>query len=380
VFRLDEIIREATKTSGFDFSSLVSLVEEVMGDSVVSEIVESNIVLEEEVTPSKPKTVEDILGSLRINSKKWGTMKESDERTVIQNYVKALGVSTPEKILASLWSLVESSKEPAPEGEAPNCSVSRTLAKIQLLNTLSTILNSFDPRVGGFLNEGFLAALFGGNTIEVDGNSGIADFKVGEENYSLKTKASGSMVNGSLLKLLTDMKFDPTTGTLEKSMTYLAFEKTSGKAGVTSVKVEKFVITPQNFQQLMRKATFSGEELKGKTRIDAVMRAAASMMSGGRKIGIAFSLDKSKIERYVEEVAVLNTDTSFLYKAANDALGDMVEEFKTMQSLFNTLVLGMNDYFASMTNTAADSFKLAADQFESAVSTTVRGDETCAPD
>jgi len=188
------------------------------------------------------------------------------------------------------------------------------------------------------------------------------------------------MVNGSLLKLLTDMKFDPTTGTLEKSMTYLAFEKTSGKAGVTSVKVEKFVITPQNFQQLMRKATFSGEELKGKTRIDAVMRAAASMMSGGRKIGIAFSLDKSKIERYVEEVAVLNTDTSFLYKAANDALGDMVEEFKTIQSLFNTLVLGMNDYFASMTNTAADSFKLAADQFESAVSTTVRGDETCAPD
>jgi hypothetical protein len=146
------------------------------------------------------------------------------------------------------------------------------------------------------------------------------------------------------------------------------------------VRVERFVITPQNFHQLMGEATFSGKTLKGETGFDAVMRAVTSMLSDGRKIGIRFSLDKSKIERYVEEVAVLNTDTSFLYKAANDALGDMVEEFKTMQSLFNTLVLGMNDYFASMTNTAADSFKLAADQFESAVSTTVRGDETCTPD
>jgi len=178
-----------------------------------------------EKNDSKPPTVEEILGSLKINSKKWGTMKESDERTVIRNYVSALGETTPEKILASLQSVVESSKEPTPEGEAPNCSVSRTLAKIQLLNTLSTILNSFDPRVGGFLNEAFLAALFDGNTIEVDRNSGIADFKVGEESYSLKTMASGSMVNGSLLKLLKDMKFDSAARMPKENMTYLAFDK-----------------------------------------------------------------------------------------------------------------------------------------------------------
>jgi len=333
-----------------------------------------------EKNDSKPPTVEEILGSLKINSKKWGTMKESDERTVIRNYVSALGETTPEKILASLQSVVESSKEPAPEGEAPNCSVSKTLAKIQLLNTLSTILNSFDPRVGGFLNEAFLAALFDGNTIKVDGNNGIADFKVGEESYSLKTMAGGSMVNGSLLKLLTDMKFDSATGTLEKNMTYLAFDKTSGKAGVTSVRVERFVITPQNFQQLMRKATFSGKTLKGETGFDAVMRAVTSMLSDGRKIGIKFSLDKSKIEEHVEDIAVLNTDTSFLYKTAEDALGDMVGGFKAIQEMFNSLVLGMNDYFASMTSTAAESFKKTANQFESVVSTTVRGDKTCSSD
>jgi|1_EtaG_2_1085319.scaffolds.fasta_scaffold06944_4 hypothetical protein len=334
-----------------------------------------------EKNDSKPPTVEEILGSLKINSKKWGTMKESDERTVIRNYVSALGETTPEKILASLQSVVESSKEPTPEGEAPNCSVSRTLAKIQLLNTLSTILNSFDPRVGGFLNEAFLAALFDGNTIEVDRNSGIADFKVGEESYSLKTMASGSMVNGSLLKLLKDMKFDSAARMPKENMTYLAFDKISGEDGVTtSVRVERFVITPQNFHQLMGEATFSGKTLKGETGFDAVMSTVASMLSDGRKIGIKFSLDKSKIEKYVEPVAVLNTDTSFLYKTAEDALGDMVGGFKAIQEMFNSLVLGMNDYFASMTSTAAESFKKTANQFESVVSTTVRGDKTCSSD
>ena len=105
--------------------------------------------------------------------------------------------------------------------------------------------------------------MFDGNTIEVDRNSGIADFKVGEESYSLKTMAGGSMVNGSLLKLLTDMKFDSATGTLEKNMTYLAFDKISGEDGVTtSERVERFVITPQNFHQLMGEATFSGKTLR----------------------------------------------------------------------------------------------------------------------
>ena len=104
------------------------------------------------------------------------------------------------------------------------------------------------------------------------------------------------------------------------------------------------------------------------------------MLSDGRKIGIKFSLDKSKIEKYVEPVAVLNTDTSFLYKTAEDALGDMVGGFKAIQEMFNSLVLGMNDYFASMTSTAAESFKKTANQFESVVSTTVRGDKTCSSD
>ena len=58
----------------------------------------------------------------------------------------------------------------------------------------------------------------------------------------------------------------------------------------------------------------------------------------------------------------------------------MVNEFKAMQELFNDLILGMNDYFASMTTPAADAFKSAAGSFENAVMTTVRGDDTCSPD
>ena len=320
---------------------------------------------------------------MRINAKRWGNLGGSDERTVIQKYVSALGVSSPDDILVSLQSVSEDvQSSDGLDDDTPSCSVSRVLAKVQLLNTLSTILNSFDPRVGGFLNENFLAALFGGEDITVDGHAGIADFKVGAENYSLKTKASGSPINGSLIKLLIDMGYDPEARTMNKNMTYLMFDKQeSGESGVTSVQVKKLIITPENFLGVMRGAKFTGTALGGKKRVDAVMRTATRMMSTrGLKTGISFSIDQALLEKHMQDVATLNTDTAALYEAAERALGDMVSEFKQMQELFGGLVLDMNNYFASMTNSSADAFRESADRFETAVSATVRGDDTCSSD
>jgi hypothetical protein len=384
--RVDELIKEAL-SSEFDLGSLVSLVEEVIRDTSPLSVDRASL---QEGSDKARKTVDEILGSLRINAKRWGSLAGSDERSVIQNYVAALGVATPDDILVSLASVTESARSADDAaGDTPNCSVSKVLAKVQLLNTLSTILNSFDPRVGGFLNENFLAALFGGEDIKVDGNLGVADFKVDGQNYSLKTKASGSAITGSLIKLLLDMGFDASSPelSLQRPMTYLIFNKHgSDESGTTSVSVEKLTITPDNFMNVMKHAVFTGSAL-GRTKksknVKTAMKSALGLLGGEdpKKVGISFSLPRSgKVNTLIQPVAKLNTDTSALYDAAAAALGDMVEEFKNLQEMFNSLVLDMNEYFASMTNSSADSFRMSAGSFESAVSTTVRGDDSCSPE
>ena len=102
------------------------------------------------------KSLEEMLGSMTIDIKKWGTRPEGDEeadqeRQIIQNYVQSIGGSDPDSILQNLavsfGNLEEGKCEPQKAG---NCNLGRLISQIQLLNTMSRVLTNFGASEAGF--------------------------------------------------------------------------------------------------------------------------------------------------------------------------------------------------------------------------------------
>jgi len=236
---------------GFLFEDLAVLIEEALS--------EQQLVQKGEVPENLENIdIEDILGTLQIDTAKWGQRSsnpasEDQERKIIQNYIKSIGGSEPDAILKNLEFAFEkegSSEDlPSDSSTGGNCDLARVVSKIQLLNTLSIIVNHFDPSAAGFIMEGFLSAVFpGGKIVRVRDSLGVEDFVVagsdGDIHYSLKTIVAESDFGGSIVDLVRSID-------AKGEIIYYIFGKVRNEEKVaTSITAHKVIINADNLFEI----------------------------------------------------------------------------------------------------------------------------------
>jgi len=211
-------------------------------------------------------------------SELWGTPGEHDREIMEEMMGGIVGGTLEEKIKGVNDFLTD----PVPaEGEGD---ISKIMSYLIFLDTFASIIADYGASVTGFLFEAFLAALFGGTSIQVDdpeqvgakGSLPIEDNQLfmqlkqcrddeegegceewGVVPYSLKVLRQGGPVHGSY-KNLVDFFLDPAPERKSDSITYLIVIKEApklkgGKLGEWTGKLVfyEFSITRKNFLELI---------------------------------------------------------------------------------------------------------------------------------
>ena len=393
--KIDKLVENYFKPqkNKFTVETLLELVEQVVGELPL-------LTEQSEGAALKDVSIDDILGTLQIDIAKWGNRSktsegEAQERKIIQNYVKALGGNTPDQILKNLQLGIEKESSPQLREKLEfrgKCNLSETISKIQLLNTLSTIVNNFDPSATGFIMEGFLSAVFpGGQVVRVKDSLGVEDFVVagsdGDIHYSLKTKIAGSDFGGSIVDLVKSIEG-------KGEIIYYIFGKIkSSQSSVGSIEVHKVIINAKN---LFTITNVTEEQVALARRIIAKQneRKAAKQSSQEQeqdKVGDELSLEEEKLPRGAGEfkvsknayfsdqykIATLTVDEESLMKVAQVELADMLDQLREVQTNFKKLVYEMNLYFSTMDSWTAEQVKLDSITFNNSTQKNINGDESC---
>tara|TARA_Y100000296_G_scaffold81095_1_gene107715 strand:+ start:34 stop:1206 length:1173 start_codon:yes stop_codon:yes gene_type:complete len=385
---LDTLI-ENYFTDTLETSDIFQLVEEAMGIVSNSPVRLALNEQEDAAVINKNITIEDILGTLAIDIKNWGTRNENAtddamDRKIVQQYVQALGVTTgePDDILQALANSFDNLNTGPVDRKEGTCELAKVVATIQLLNTLSRIINQFEPRAAGFINEAFLSALFpGGGVVAAEDSEGIEDFKVvgaaGDVHYSLKTIATGQGFDGSKIDLVKSMR-----ASSQNEVIYYVFGKVGGKGGesVGTIYTHKLVIDESNIEQILGgKASYQTtlkQIEKGNPKWDPSLHPEGA--SFGSKPG-TFKVPSKLYYNDEHLIATLTIDNAKLMEIAKNHLKEIIEQLVEIQQQFKQVVANMNAYLSTMSNTKAEEFKRKADAFNGAVQTNVKGDDTCTP-
>ena len=236
----------------------------------------SDLIQEEIATPS----AEDIrlgLPKLRI-SEDWGK-PESQDRQIIQRFTSSISGATLKEKLQKVNGIATGSVQMA--------SLGQILGTLVVLEVLYTILSQYTESAGGFIFEGFLAGLFGKNSVQItdvgeddEGATGkpITDVKLGDREYSLKLLGPGTAVKGSWRNMTEHF------AGARDHVVYLDARR-SGKAATDSLEFGEFVITLPNFMEIFY------EPFKGFVPQEAPVKTKEELMKTLEKYGeLAFGV------------------------------------------------------------------------------------------
>ena len=171
-------------------------------------------------------------------SEAWGRVDNAD-REVIESFASKIKGNTLEEKLASLNDVLTR--------EDPHANISTLLSTMMVCEVLSTILRDFTEAAGGFIFEGFLAGLFGGQSVQVTSakdipgmeaaGKPITDVVLGDKHYSLKLLGPSTGVKGSFRNLVNHFETIP-------HVIYLDARRVDKIEGL---EFGEFVITLENF-------------------------------------------------------------------------------------------------------------------------------------
>jgi len=217
---------------------LMSLVENVLDEYYESTFIspeEPKEKLEEQGATQFEKGREFVLSLPKFApNENWGDPNSADRQAVSRIFDAIGGDATLEAKLAFLQRITDPS--------ANITGTRRIISSLILLESLSSILNSFQAAPAGFVFESFLAALLRGHQIPATGANTIADLEAfsqlkGSKNLpiSLKLLNPNTKIEGSYTDLVNSLNN-------EGSMTYVVARK-DGK----NLNIESFVFTQDNF-------------------------------------------------------------------------------------------------------------------------------------
>ena len=188
------------------------------------EFTESNLLFERKETPYAPgeysKKTRAATPVAKI-TEAWGKIGP-DDRSIIEQFTKNLGgeANTVKKKIELIAGVINPE-----EGETKAATLGEIMTVMMVVQIMSSILDEFTEAAGGFIFEGFLAGLFGGQSVqitepsdlagrpegrvEVDpaANSAVAgkpitDVVLGDKHYSLKLLGKKTAVKGSFSNMI----------------------------------------------------------------------------------------------------------------------------------------------------------------------------------
>ena len=145
------------------------------------------------------------LPKLRI-TEAWGR-PETGDREIIEKYSKNIPGETLQAKLQYLADVIE--------GKIVLHDVQPIISTLVMIEVLSTILADYTESAGGFIFEGFLAGLFGGQSVQVTDvgddtgeatGKPITDVVLGDKEYSLKLLGQKTGVKGSFKNMVEHFK------------------------------------------------------------------------------------------------------------------------------------------------------------------------------
>ena len=182
----------------FGFESITRLIEEVM-DSMEA----TGIPLREGDTGEGEDSINIQLPTIRF-TENWGK-PDNEDRERIERYMKNIDGDTLTAKLESLRAILSGAEKGASIGK-----ILSTLILIEILATLAGQGREFTESAAGFIFEGFLAGLFGGQSVQIvdveeaEGQVGkpITDVVLNGRSYSLKLLGPRTAVKGSWKNLI----------------------------------------------------------------------------------------------------------------------------------------------------------------------------------
>jgi hypothetical protein len=272
---LDGIVN---KSKRFNFEKLISLIEETMTEQTSSLLTteEKNLItddfyintlteifsgidyskfdrssinenknLKQLLREQEEVTGEEVrlgLPKLRI-SEDWGK-PESRDREIINRFTASIPGDTLQEKLEHINRISTTKVQMA--------SIGQILGVMVVVEVLSTILAQYTESAGGFIFEGFLAGLFGKDSVQItdvpEGEEAtgkpITDVELGGRQYSLKLLGPTTAVKGSWRNMVEHFNHPK-----RDHVVYLDARR-SGKAASDSLVFGEFLITLPNFMEI----------------------------------------------------------------------------------------------------------------------------------
>jgi len=194
---INKLVKNYYNSSNFKANSLFQLIEEQMK-------------LFEDALPGGPQTDDATFEAWfprpRI-TENFGK-PDTQDRQLIENFARNIAPGGDLRAkLAAINSVIAEKKE--------NATVGEILATMVVCEILYTIISHFTESAGGFIFEGFLAGLFGGQSVQITGpedipgedagdihGKPITDVVLNDKHYSLKLLGEGTDVKGSFRNMV----------------------------------------------------------------------------------------------------------------------------------------------------------------------------------
>lgn len=228
----------------------LKLLAEILGKETASMLKERETMSQASVEPeptTNPDEVKYFLPTIKI-TEDWGRIGSKD-REIIEKFTRTIGGSTLQEKIANINRVVS-------DREAT--SIPKILGSMVVVEILNAVLTEFTESAGGFIFEGFLAGLFGGESVQITdvgdqaeageateaAGKPITDVVLGGREYSLKLLGQATIVKGSFKNMVEHFR-------VKDHIVYLDARRTKGESGdTTGLEFGEFVITRENFMQV----------------------------------------------------------------------------------------------------------------------------------
>jgi len=243
----------------------------------------------------------------------WGSVNNKD-RTIIEQFSKNVKGNSVQEKLASIAEVIQFD---------PAADIPKILSTIVFLELLRSIVQEYTESVSGFLFEGFLAGIFGGQSIQITDVSGegaegqvgkpITDVRLNGREYSLKMLSPKTAIEGSFRNMVNHFK-------TYNEVVYLTVRKEKGDI----LDFYEFTVTPQNFVEYIghaRSAKMVPVLKKGQIRGARL----ANVLDGQIKVGGS----KRNIIKVQTPEGKTVAKTSYAARAKKDPEGTYILTYET---------------------------------------------------
>jgi len=194
-----------------------------------------------------PDEVRYFLPTIKI-TEDWGKIGSKD-RQIIEKFTRNIGGTTLQEKITNINSVIS-------DREATT--IPKILGSMVVIEILNAVLREFTESAGGFIFEGFLAGLFGGDSVQITdvgdqaeageateaAGKPITDVVLGGREYSLKLLGKTTAVKGSFKNMVEHFR-------VKNHIVYLDARRTKADDGeLSGLEFGEFVITRENFMQV----------------------------------------------------------------------------------------------------------------------------------